>query len=343
MNLRELSMCVLLLATASVGDATAAPGREAGEMVVPTAPDQEAMFLSSPPYLGMSREEVRQVTPIPNRIVIELTAAGSRAGSLYVSNSRPLCLSAVEGCQAALVRQSDQIWEIQVSRRAAGRRQTIEIANSRNAADAVTPLLFKPERHDEFIKRRGTGPVQLLFLGDSITDWWPRNGKDTWAKFAPYHPADFGVAAIRTEGLLWNITHGELEGIQPKAVVILIGVNNLLQCPDEKPEWVAAGIQQVVRTVQEKIPQSQILLMGILPARNPATHTVRARITAVNRLIAKLADGKNVRFVDLGAGFLDADGNVRSDLTLDTVHPNAKGYQLWYDALQPFLSRIIGR
>ena len=215
-------------------------------------------------------------------------------------------------------------------------------AAPRTAADAVTPKLFKRYRHNEFMKRKAAGPIGLLFLGDSITDWWPRNGKDSWAKFAPHDPADFAVAAMRTEGLLWNITHGELDGLNPKVTVVLIGVNNILQCPDEKPEWVAAGIRKVVATVREKMPETKVLLMAIFPARNPATHPARARIAAVNRLIADLDDGKQVRFLDLGAKFLDAEGNVSKALTRDGLHPNAKGYEIWYQSIQPLLKEMMG-
>ncbi len=213
----------------------------------------------------------------------------------------------------------------------------------RTAADAVTPKLFKKYRHEEFMKRKAAGPTGLLFLGDSITDWWPKNGKDSWAEFAPYQPADFGIAAMRTEGLLWNITNGELDGLAPKTTVILIGVNNILQCPDEKPEWVADGIRKIVSTVREKMPDTKILLMGILPARNPASHPARARIAAVNRLISNLDDGNHVRFLDIGSKFLDADGNVSKDLTRDFLHPNASGYQIWKDALLPVLAKDAGK
>lgn len=208
----------------------------------------------------------------------------------------------------------------------------------RTAADAVTPKLFDQNRHNQFMKRKAAGPIDLLFLGDSITDWWPKNGKDSWSAFAPYQPANFGIMAMRTEGLLWNINNGEIDGLTPKTTVILIGVNNILQCPDEKPEWVAAGIEKIVATVREKMPATNILLMGILPARNPASHPARARIAEVNRLIAKLDDGKHVRFLDIGSQFLDADGNVRKDLTSDLLHPNAKGYQVWKNALLPIVS-----
>ena len=183
----------------------------------------------------------------------------------------------------------------------------VKAVSSRTAESASTPKPHRVGRHQEFLKRKTSGPIDLLFLGDSITDHWPKNGATTWAKFAPWNPADFGVSAMRTEGLLWNITNGELDGLKPKAVVILIGINNILQCYDEKPEWVAAAITKVVRTVQEKCPGSRILLMGILPGRWGHVN-IPPKIAAVNQLIAKLDDGKSVRFRGEGAPKLPSGG-----------------------------------
>jgi|GEM_PF-636571 len=299
------------------------------------------VIIGSTLHISMGSADIKSVSTPPNRTVVELTDGGSREGNLYIFSAHPLCLGTVEGCQAKLENATNDVWRIIISNRQRGEKQTIEVASSRSEADAVTPKLFKRDRHEQFIKRKADANIRLLFLGDSITDWWPKNGGETWAKFAPYDPADFGVMAMRTEGLLWNISNGELDGIKPKVVVILIGVNNLLQCPDEKPEWVAAGIHKVVETVRQKSPESKIVLLAILPARNPATNPIRARIAAVNPLIAKLADGDHIRFLDIGSAFLDAAGNVRKDLTLDALHPNAKGYQVWYDAMQPMLVKMM--
>lgn len=206
---------------------------------------------------------------------------------------------------------------------------------------ATTPKLFKLNRHEGFMKRKTEGPIGLLFLGDSITDGWPSKGTSSWEKFAPYHPADFGISAIRTEGILWNITNGELDGLNPKATVLLIGVNNIIQCPDEKSEWVFAGIQKIVQTIHAKMPGTKLLLLGIFPARNPADHPARARIAEVNRLISKLDDGNKTRFLNIGKIFLSPDGTVDKDLMPDALHPNDKGYQLWLDTMMPVLSEML--
>src|SRR5687768_6223587 len=96
----------------------------------------------------------------------------------------------------------------------------------RTEADAVTPAIKDRHRHDMFLYRITQGDVGLLFLGDSITDGWPRSGEWSWLKFAPYKPANFGIGGDRTEHLLWRITNGELDGIKPKVTVLMIGTNN---------------------------------------------------------------------------------------------------------------------
>lgn len=285
--------------------------------------------------------EIKSVAMPPNRMIIELNGSGNSDGLLEITCGHPLCLGGVSGCSASVERGADNLWTVRITGRQQGTKQMVELAKCRSADDAITPVLFKRNRHDEFMRRKSSGPVGILFLGDSITDWWPKNGKDVWAKFAPLTPANFGVASMRTEGLLWNITHGELDGINPKAVVILIGVNNILQCPDEKPEWVVAGISKIVETVREKLPASRILLMAVFPARNPADHPARARIAEINRLLPSLADGKNVLYLDIGKLFLTPQGTIRGDLMPDGVHPNAKGYQVWFDAMNPVLSGMI--
>jgi len=113
---------------------------------------------------------------------------------------------------------------------------------SRKAEDAATAVAKDLERHAQFLERAKQGDIDLLFLGDSITDRWPRVGEESWVKLAPFKPADFGVEGDCTEHLLWRIEHGELDAISPKVVVVLIGSNNVFYFPDEKPEWTAAGI-----------------------------------------------------------------------------------------------------
>jgi len=210
----------------------------------------------------------------------------------------------------------------------------------RTAAGAVTPVEKNPERHKQFLKRAAEGNVDLLFLGDSITDVWPKRGPNSWKKYEAWHPANFGISGDRTEHLLWRITNGELDNIHPRVVVIMIGTNNVGHFEDETPEWAAAGVEKIVQTVREKLPQSKILLLGVFP-RDKEASELRARVAAVHQIISKLDDGKMRHYLDIGDRFLDKDGEISPDIMPDKLHPSAKGYDIWYEAMQPTLERLM--
>ncbi len=202
---------------------------------------------------------------------------------------------------------------------------------------ASTPTVKDPDRHQGFLARIAEAPVGLLFLGDSILDRWPRFGETSWLQFAPEQPANFGVGGDQTGHLLWRIENGELDGIHPKAVVILIGTNNVER---DQPEWTAAAIKTIVETVRGKLPSSKILLLALLP-RDGRDSPSRQRNTAVNGLIAPFADGEAVRFLDLGPLLVDDHGEIAADLMPDRLHPTAKGYERMSRAMQPLLAEML--
>jgi lysophospholipase L1-like esterase len=213
-------------------------------------------------------------------------------------------------------------------------------SQARTPADAVTPVMKDPYRHQEFLDRIKRGEVDLLFLGDSLTDLWPQTGERSWLKFANYKPADFGVSADRTEHLLWRITNGELNGINPKVVVILIGTNNVGQLEDERPEWVAKGIKQIVTEVRGRLPQSKVLLLGIFP-RDGKEARERTKIREVNDQIRNLDEGTSIRFLDIGDSFLDRDGNIPSGIMPDQLHLTDRGYEIWFEKMRPLLDEMM--
>ncbi len=210
----------------------------------------------------------------------------------------------------------------------------------RTEADAVTPAIKDRARHDDHLYRIKQGPVGLAFIGDSITDFWPHRGEWTWLKFAKYQPGNFGISADRTEHVLWRLTNGELDGIDPKVTVIMIGTNNIGQQSTELPEWAAAGITKIVETVREKLPKTKILLLAIFP-RGVANGPERPKIAKINEIISKLDDGKTIRFLDIGPKFLDEAGEIPADIMPDKLHPGAKGYEIWYNAMNPLLEEMM--
>jgi beta-glucosidase len=217
------------------------------------------------------------------------------------------------------------------------KRKAAPPATPRTADDAITPAVKDPKRHEQFLARIKEGPVGLLFLGDSITDGWRGGGKKTWQKFASYDPANFGIGGDRTEHVLWRITNGELEGIHPKVAVVMIGTNNTGR---DKPEWIAAGVKKIVDTIHTKLPETKVLLLAVFP-RGAKDSSGRKNVAAVNEIICKLDDGQKTRYLDIGKSFLDAEGQIPKDVMADGLHPSAKGYEIWCDAMRPLLEEMM--
>jgi lysophospholipase L1-like esterase len=219
--------------------------------------------------------------------------------------------------------------------------QPIRAGEPRTAESAVTPT--DPSRHGNFLReiKAANGDFNFLLIGDSITDYWPGKGKDTYAAFLPWKPLNLGVSGEHTEHVLFRLTNGELDGIHPKAAMIMIGTNNLGHSGDEKPEWTAAGVKKIVETVRAKLPDTKILLLAIFPRSPKATDSIRQRVVETNKLIAPIADNKMVFFKDISEKFLDAEGNLSPELMPDYLHPSAKGYQVWLDAVKPKLDELM--
>ncbi|MEA3208329.1 MAG: hypothetical protein QOE70_1386 [Chthoniobacter sp.] len=215
----------------------------------------------------------------------------------------------------------------------------------RKPEDAITAAPVNPGRQKAFLERAKDKNIQLVFLGDSITDFWLRDdgshGKPVWDQFyAKYNAADFGVSGEHTEHTLGHIAGGILDGLNPKVVVLMIGTNNIGQTPDDKPEWAAAGVKKVVETVHQKLPNSKVLLLGVFP-RDGKDSPRRHAVEGINAIIRKLDDGKKTRYLDLTPKFLDANGEIPKDVMPDGLHPNTRGYQIWAEAMQPLLTQMM--
>ena len=193
--------------------------------------------------------------------------------------------------------------------------------------------------HERFLTIAKEGKTQLLFLGDSITAGWGSK-KDIWDKaFGQYQPANFGIGGDRTQHVLWRITNGELDGIKPKGVVLMIGTNN---SSTDTAEGIAKGVTAIVETIRTKQPQAKILLLAVFPRGEKATpNPGRAKLKEVNAMIAKLDDGKNINFLDIGEKFLQPDGSITKEIMPDFLHLSTAGYQIWADAISPKLAELM--
>jgi lysophospholipase L1-like esterase len=197
---------------------------------------------------------------------------------------------------------------------------------------------------ENFDKTQGKH-FDLVFDGDSITaGWnWQGRGQDVWnAHYAKLNAADFGIAGDQVQNVLWRLQHGQLNGINPKMVVFLIGANNIT-IGNDPPDQISAGIKVTLNEYLKDAPNAKFLLIGCLPQKsdNPAS-SVRTAVTQVNALIAPLADGKRIIYRDIGSKFLNPDGSLRSEMFVsDRVHPSAKGYQVWAEAIQPEIDKVF--
>ena len=196
-------------------------------------------------------------------------------------------------------------------------------------------------RHEGFVERAKQGNIDLLLHGDSITDWWVQN-EENKAVFEKYFgnikTANFAVAGDTTQGVLWGLHNGEGQGFQPKAIMLMIGTNNT--GGSTAPE-IAAGIGAVILEMKTNFPDAKILLLAIFPRGLPGD-AVRDKIAQVNKLIARLDDQKRVFFLDIGSKFLDERGVFLADsFRPDNLHPQAKGYEIWGQAVQAKLAELL--
>jgi lysophospholipase L1-like esterase len=196
-------------------------------------------------------------------------------------------------------------------------------------------------RHEGFVERARQGNIDLLLHGDSITDWWVQN-EENKAVFEKYfgniRTANFAVAGDTTQGVLWGLHNGEGQGFQPKAVMLMIGTNNT--GGSTTPE-IAAGIGAVILELRTNFPDAKILLLAIFPRGLPGD-AVRDKIAQVNKLIARLDDQKRVFFLDIGSKFLDEKGVfLPESFRPDNLHPQARGYDIWGQAVQAKLAELL--
>jgi lysophospholipase L1-like esterase len=200
--------------------------------------------------------------------------------------------------------------------------------------------------HAQLLEKAKAGGISLYFLGDSITRRWGATDYPEflahWKKnFHGWNAADFGWGADRTEHMLWRLQHGELDGVNPKVIVLLAGTNNVGKEPgdDAKVADVTRGVAALVNLCRAKAPGAVIILMGIFP-RNDGP--VGPTIDRINANLARLADGRTVRYLNINDRLADAQGRLLDGMTVDRLHPSLRGYQVWAEALKPVLTELLG-
>ncbi len=224
---------------------------------------------------------------------------------------------------------------------------------SRSLALTPVPHPGKEKSHESFNQVSEKGEAQLVFLGDSITAGWNGKGKEAWAKYwAPMKAANFGIGGDRTEHILWRLQNGNYDGLKPKLTVLMIGTNNTGHegrpmkehggvTYQSSAKETAAGIEAIIDLLKKKQPEMKILLLAIFPRGADDKDAKRQKNQAANQIVAKLADGETVFFMDINDKLLKKDGTLSKKIMPDLLHPNADGYEIWSKAIEGKVKELM--
>ncbi len=252
-------------------------------------------------------------------------------------------------CIAAFI--APQITFAQASSPATGQAAPLDPATnpSNRPNTAIIPVPQDPramdrqfmQKHAANVARAKQGNIDLLFIGDSIMQGWTSGGD--WGKavfdknYGQYSTAVFAVGYDRTQHVLWRMANGEGEGYQPKVIELLLGTNNL--GPNTAAETIV-GEKAVLDDLRKRFPEARILVVGIFPRGGPHD-AVRMDVAAVNEALSKMADDKHIFYRDISKVFLNVDSTTNEGLKADRLHPSAKGYQLWAEAVKPVMDKLL--
>jgi len=233
---------------------------------------------------------------------------------------------------------------------------SVEVAGAAFALQSITPSVpDRTQTHEWWLSRfdakraqAASGECKVAFLGDSITHHWEGEGKDIWAaNFAegPYKAINFGFSGDRTEHVLWRLDHGQMDGMSPKAIVLMIGTNNTghRKAYEESPTDTALGVQAIVGRLGVLFPDAKIILHPIFPRGAETNDELRVRNDLANSVIRRLADGKRVLWCNFNARLLTADGTLERTMAPDLLHPGTQGYVIWAEELKPYLDYALER
>ena len=197
--------------------------------------------------------------------------------------------------------------------------------------------------HEAHVKtvQASRGPIDALLVGDSITIQWG----EAWAKHFPgYKAVNIGIGGDKTQNVLWRLDHGGVAGLEPKAILLMIGNNNMFFTPETGIEAAAKGIQMCVANLREKFPNAELIVAKILPAHAPGNRfyeDIKKTNAALEPL--KLESDPKVHVLDLWNDFTNADGTLKKGLfTPDNIHLSQEGgYALYASKLNPLLEKFL--
>jgi len=215
------------------------------------------------------------------------------------------------------------------------------------ANPAIAFTKHEGKRTDLVMQRakEAPGAYDIAFIGDSITEGWEKSGSNVWQKFYGSRKCiDLGVGGDRTEHVLWRFENGQLDGLKPKAAVLMIGTNNSNKNKDGTDAYsdleILEGVQAIVKQLRTRLPDTKLIVLGIFP-RGETFSTQRGRLLQINQALAKLDDGKMIHYIDFGSQLIEANGSISKDIMPDRLHLSEKGYTIWAEAIEAKLKELL--
>ena len=250
----------------------------------------------------------------------------------------------VSNIQAALLLQKQNKPEYQLIRlmKIPAKKKKYQIRKDLPATIQGVPKDFNPgwmNYHRKLNKIIKQSDADLIFVGDSITNFWSSKGAKVWQQYyAKRNAVNLGMSGDRTQHVLWRLKNGNLDGISPKLAIVMIGTNNARH---DSPKDIAAGIKAIVDTIELKCPTTRILLLGIFPRGRKLNNRDQKVVDAVNQMLPKLADNRLIFYMNINAQLLNKDGTLSPNVMPDYLHPNAKGYQIWAEAIEQKVKALM--
>ena len=214
-------------------------------------------------------------------------------------------------------------------------------------------------RHNDILEVKDLLDPEIVLIGNSITHFWGgdypplkyadgisriSNGPNSWQEtFKNHRVLNLGFGWDRTQNVLWRLNNGELDGLDPKLVIVHIGTNNTSETKNARMNTAAEiveGIAAIYTSVRTKAPNAKIVLMEIMPREEKPDNPRRIFINETNQLLKLYAADKKIILLDIASKMLDSDGLLTKKVTLDFCHPNEAGYQIWGEALGPFIDSM---
>ena len=191
---------------------------------------------------------------------------------------------------------------------------------------AIKAYYYHKKEHFELLPDT---PNEIIFLGNSITD-----GAEWTELFENPNIKNRGIGGDDTAGILERLA--EVTSSKPDKVFIMIGTNDLAY--GKTVEDVISNYRKIIAQIKTESPITKLYIQSVLPVED-ALHYTRpnSKIIEINNLLVQICKEESLTYIDLFAAFADENGKLDKKYSIDGLHLNGLGYQVWKDLIIKFV------